>query len=500
MRSKRKLNNNMPEEVLPDERWEMSERLDDNEQRLKRKFDKCSDFYIRKIVIADSFPILIAFIEGMVDAKHADTALIEPLLRCREAPPNHPDEMLKWLQKECLPVLQTEIVDKPDEPVKRIVNGKIVIMIDQTKTFLSLEIQSESINRQPEESLTETVIRGSHMGFLENIDINIAMIRQRLRTPYLKTEMFTVGHMTKTRIIVAYLENVASKQMVDEIKTRIKRIDTEAVLESGQIEEWISDRTYTIFPLLEMSERPDTVTGFLLEGKVTIFVDGTPMTISAPTTFWEGFQTAEDYYNNTIFSTAIRWLRYLFSFIALLLPSFYVAVTNFHQEMIPTGLALSIAAARQAAPFPTLVEAVMMEITFEVLREAGIRLPTPIGPTISIVGALVIGEAAVQAGIISAPIVIVVALTGIASFLVPKVNMNNAIRLLRFPMILLAGMFGLYGIVIGLLALLIHLVNLHSFGVPYMSPLAPFRKMGALDVLIKAPSWILFRKQRKSKG
>lgn len=491
---------NMPEMIRFDEKWEMSDRLDENVRQLQHIFAKCSDFCMRKIVLDDSFPILIAYIEGLVDTKHADTALLEPLIRRMDRPKDHPVSMMEWLQKEFVSVVQAELVEKSDEVVKRIINGEMVLMADRTKVFMALDMKTSDVNRQPQESLTEAVIRGSHLGFVENVSINVAMIRHRIRTPYLKTEQFYVGNLTKTRVVVVYIENIASPEIVEEIKRRIRRLDIEAVLESGQIEECISDNKYTIFPLFQLTERPDTVTGLLLEGKVTILIDGTPMTLSAPHTFWEGFQTAEDYYNKYIFSTAIRWLRYLFAMIAMLLPSFYVAVTNFHQEMIPTGLALSIAAARQTAPFPTMVEALMMEIVFEVLREAGIRLPTPIGPTISIVGALVIGEASVQAGIISAPIIIVVALTGIASFLIPKVGMNYAIRLLRFPIIALAGMFGLYGIFAGLLAILIHLVNLESAGVPYMAPIAPFKKEGLADVLVRAPSWVLYRRGKKEGG
>jgi spore germination protein KA len=211
--------------------------------------------------------------------------------------------------------------------------------------------------------------------------------------------------------------------------------------------------------------------------------------------FWHGFQVAEDYYMHFIFATQLRWLRFLFGFIALAFPSFYVAVTTYHQEMIPTGLALTLAASREIIPFPTLVETFMMEITFDALREAGIRLPKPVGQTISIVGALVIGQAAVQAGIISAPIVMIVSLTGIASFLIPLPTMSQAISLLRFPMLIAAGMFGLYGIGMFLIVLIVHLANLRSFGVPYLAPLAPLNFSGLLDVLFRAPWQVISKRQ-----
>ncbi|SDY04466.1 spore germination protein KA [Evansella caseinilytica] len=476
----------------------LSEHIDENETALKDVFMNCSDLYMRKIIIAKSFPGLIVYIQGLADIEHIETALLKPLAAMKSFSDATASALVTWMNKELFSIVQAEMVVERKDVIQRIMLGEVMILVDGTKEAIAVNVENQQLNRQPEEPLSESLIRGARVGFIEDVKVNVVLIRRRVRMPELKVEKFLIGKLSNTSVILMYIEHLSSDKVVKEIKKRLESIDVDIVLESGNIEELISDSRYSPFPLMQTTERPDTAAALLMEGKSCILVDGSPMAMVAPVTFWQGFQTMEDYNTFFLFASATRWLRYLFAAIALLLPSFYVAVANFHQEMIPTALALSIAAARELVPFPTMVEALMMEIAFEGLREAGIRLPTPIGPTISIVGALVIGEAAVQAGIISAPVVIVVALTGIASFLIPKLNMSNALRLMRFPVTLFAGLFGLYGVVVALLAILIHLVNLRSFGMPYMSPAAPFQSSGLLDVFIKAPTWILYKRKRKT--
>lgn len=240
---------------------------------------------------------------------------------------------------------------------------------------------------------------------------------------------------------------------------------------------------------MEYTERPDTVTAQLLEGRFAIFVDGTPFALIGPVTMWQMMQASEDYYERFFISNMVRWIRFLFLIMALFLPAIYVAVTTYHHDMLPTTLILSIAAARESIPFPALVEALMMEISFEALREAGIRLPKTVGQAVSILGALVIGQAAVQAGIVSAPIVIVVSLTGIASFTIPRFNFAITVRLLRFPIMLMAGLFGLFGIIIATTLIATHLTKLTSFGVPYMSGYSPYNHTDQKDIVVRAPWW-----------
>jgi len=308
-----------------------------------------------------------------------------------------------------------------------------------------------------------------------------------------------IGTISRTKVMVTYLDNMAAPELVTEVKTRLKKDEMGSVLESGYIEEMIRDAPYSPFPVMKMTERPDSVAASLIEGRVAILTNGTPMALIIPMTFWQTFQTVEDYYMNFLFATLLRWIRYFFAGIVVFLPSVFIAITTYHPEMLPTALALSIAGSREIVPFPTLVETLLMEVIFEALREAGIRLPRPIGQTISIVGALVIGQSAVQAGIVSAPIVIIVALTGIAAFLIPDTNTAQGFRIVRFPLMVLGGSFGLFGIGMGTLALLIHLVNIRSFGTYYMWPIAPFKAGGLWDVAVRAPWWIMNKRHLRTR-
>ncbi|XEC96288.1 spore germination protein [Paenibacillus tarimensis] len=475
----------------------LSGNLSDNEAALRQIFANSSDFYVRPVTFFQSVPGQIVYLRILVDSGGMDKSLLEPLTKHKDDfEYESPSQFIEQLKNESLAVAQATIVSKLGETAQLIAEGHTILMVDSSMEAIAVKLVNNQFNRQLEEPATEALIRGPHIGFIENIDMNIALIRKRVRIPHLKMEMLSAGKVTKTPVAMAYIEHLASPSVIEEMRKRLLKIDVDIILESGHIEELISDNPFSPFPTMQMSERPDTVAALLLDGKVAVLVDGTPMALVAPSTFWQGFQTVEDYYTSYIFGTLIRWLRYLFAFLALLLPSIYIAITTFHPEMIPTSLVLSIAASREIAPFPALVETLMMEVAFEGLREAGVRLPRPVGQTISIVGALVIGEAAVMAGIISAPIVIIVSLTGIASFLIPKINMSQAIRLSRFPMMLLAGSFGLYGIGAGIIALLIHLVNLRSFGVPYMFPVAPFHASGIWDVLLRAP-WKMLNKRQQ---
>ena len=300
-----------------------------------------------------------------------------------------------------------------------------------------------------------------------------------------------VGKYTKTKVVISYMEGIADHALIEEIENRISRIEIDGVLESGYIEQFIEDSPYSPFPQLLYTERPDVACANLLEGRAVIMIEGTPFSLIAPVSFFSLFQSQEDFYERFWIGASIRALRFVFLVIALFLPSIYVAVTTFHQEMVPTFLLISIASSREGVPFPAIIEAIMMEIAFEALREAGIRLPKQVGSAVSIVGALVIGQAAVQAGIVSAPMVIVVSITGIASFMVPRYSIGLAIRMIRFPIILLAGFMGFIGVMLAFILLIIHLSNLRSFGIPYLSPIATLQKNAFKDTLIRSPIWKL---------
>jgi spore germination protein KA len=303
-----------------------------------------------------------------------------------------------------------------------------------------------------------------------------------------------VGRKTKTSISLAYIRGVARDDLIAEVRRRIRRIDTDAILDAGILEQYIEDAPFSLFPTVNYTERPEVAASRILEGRVAILIDGTPIVNTVPMLFLESFQTPDDYNYRWMFSTLIRWIRFLTFGLSITFPSLYVAFSTYHQELIPTPLLISMAAAEEGTPFPAVVEVVLMGIIFEILREAGIRLPHPIGTAVSIVGALVIGETAVAAGLIGAPVVIIVALTAITSFVVPF-QVESA-TLIRLGLVIPAGFFGLIGIVNGLMLILIHLATLRSFGVPYLSPLAPMITTDLKDTVIRAPFWKLLTRPR----
>lgn len=461
--------------------------LDDNVEVLKKLFSDCSDFVIREFRLKHSARAAAIFVDGLIDTAEVNQAL-KSLMVLEKG-----DDDIEVIEEALLPVSQIARVNDYKQLLQAVLSGDTGIMVDGNVEALTLGIRGAE-KRSVNEPEGEAVVRGPREGFIENIRTNTSMLRRKLRTPRLKMKSLVVGRETNTNIVVAFLEGIADPQVVEEVSQRISNIDIDAILESGYIEELIQDNVYSPFPQLMYSERPDTVAASILEGRVAIFVDGTPMVLIAPATFWMMMQASEDYFERFQMTTLLRWLRYLFLIIALVTPALYVAITTYHQQMLPTTLLLSVAAARESIPFPAIVEALIMEIAFEALREAGIRLPKTVGQAVSILGALVVGQAAVQAGIVSAPMVIVVSLTGIASFTIPHFNAAISLRMLRFPLMIAASILGIYGILVGVLLILGHMANLRSFGVPYLSPLAPMSVGDLKDVLVRVP-WSLMEKR-----
>ncbi|MBD0383174.1 spore germination protein [Paenibacillus sedimenti] len=453
---------------------------------LEEHFANCSDVVFQPVKWNDC-EVLLVYVEGMVDLQFFAQLL--------QAAPN---DVITEEGKPCLSLaerleqIRTIGTITPagtlDELVKGVFVGNVAILADGERSLL-INGMGKTPERKIAEPEAETLIRGPREGFIEQLQTNLIMLRRRLPTPHFKMESLTLGKLTQTKVVMAYIDGIATDSVVQEVRNRVSSIDIDGIVDSGYIEEFIEDMPYSPFPQVQNTERPDVVVGNLLEGKIAVLASGSPSALLVPLTFWGGLQSSEDYYERYMIGTFFRWIRFLLFVIALFLPSLYVAISTFHQEMIPTNLLLTIAGAREANPFPALVEALLMEITFEALREAGVRLPKQVGSAVSIVGVLVIGEAAVQAGIVSTPMVIVVSITGIASFAIPRFNMQYSVRVLRFPLIILGGTLGLFGIGIGFLGILIHLSSLRSFGIPYFSPIAPVNFGGLRDVLIRAPHW-----------
>ncbi|WP_165822658.1 spore germination protein [Paenibacillus montanisoli] len=474
--------------------------LEENEAVFKNLFHSCSDVVFRSFQIGGQKNALLFYIDGLIDEKQLDESLLKPLML--SSSPEQLDagqDLLTFLQNQFISVSQVKRASNISSIVLDVLKSSIVILIADQTEGLILNVPGGK-TRSVEQTSSETTIRGPRDSFTESIRTNTSLIRRRIRSARLKIETLTVGELTQTDVAIAYIEDIANEAVIQEVRSRIRNIKIDGVLESGYIEQFIEERSFSPFPQYLVTERPDYVVSALLEGRVAILTDGSPFIISGPMTFWGFLQAGEDYYDRVLFANLIRFIRLVLTMVALFLPSIYVALTTFHQQMIPTKLLLSVSAAREGVPFPALVEALLMESTFEGLREAGVRLPKQVGQAVSIVGGLVVGQAAVQAGIVSAPMVIVVSLTGIASFAIPRYNFSFAFRILRFPMILLAGMFGLYGITAGFLCLLIHLSGLKSLGVPYLFPTAPVNFQGLKDSIFRAPLWTMhFRPQLDGK-
>ncbi|WP_308634398.1 spore germination protein [Paenibacillus silvisoli] len=406
-----------------------------------------------------------------------------------------PEDVIAFFGRSGVSANSAIVVNSYDEAVLNILNGSIVIFINEWDQALSYEALNVAM-RQVSESVLEPVVQGPRWSTVEEIEKNIGMLRSLLKSPNFKLESFVAGKEVRRDIAYGYLEGAVNPEMLTEFKRRIEDVGEEDILETSYLEEWIGEGKYSPFPQVRYTERPDSSIAALLDGKIVVMVSGTPTMMICPGLFFEYFSATEDYYHRPTFSSFIRLLRVGAFFIALMLPSVYIALTTFHSELIPTVLLLAILDTREGIPFPAFFEAFLMEIFFELLREAGIRMPRPIGSAVSIVGALVIGQAAIQAKIASPVMIIVVALTGIASFALPQYNMALAVRILRFPLMLLAASLGGLGIMTGFLLLLLHLTCQRSLGQPYLSSMAPLEINQLRDIFIVVPRKILTRSPR----
>lgn len=467
--------------------------IETNLRLLKDVFKECDDLIFREFICAQQEPIKLALIyvdgltnKGLVSDQIMKALALElPLVSTNEE--INKANALQFIKMRGLCIHQVRETNVIADAINTILSGDTLLLVDGHDTAI-INGSREWASRGIEESKTEVVVRGPKEAFVETLLINTSLLRRKIKNPNLKIEFHKIGEQTKTDIAVVYLVGVVQEGLVQEVKNRLERIKIDGILESGYIEDFIRDSPGSPFSTVFHTDRPDRVAANLLEGRLAIMVDGTPIVLTVPSLFLDIIQNPEDYYENYQFAIAARILRFATLFISLLVPSLYIAVINFHPEMIPTPLLLSIAAQREAVPFPLFIEILVMEVVFEVLREAGIRLPRPAGQAVSIVGALIVGQAAVQAGLVSAATVIVVALTGISSFTL-YYGGSLAIRLIRFPLMFLAAALGLFGLISGVVFLVIHLASLRSFGVPFLSPVAPKSSNALQDTAARYPWW-----------
>lgn len=474
--------------MIENEDKRISSNLKSNIEYFYKIFKNDMDFLLREFNVGGKSAALLC-LASLVEREEVERDIIQPLQNSNIGLTNA-DLIPAILEKEIIYHADVEKETNISTLIQSITIGKVIVLIEgveQAILFDAIKQEKRAID-QPE---TERVVRGPKDGFIEQISTNVALLRYRLPVPEFRIEETEVGARTRTKVAVCYLEDIANEKLIEEIKKRIDAIQIDGVLDAGYIEQFVQDNPWSPFPQILNTERPDKVVGNLLEGRVAILVEGSPFALIAPATFNQFYQTSEDYYDRWLITSAIRAIRILALFFSLTFSSFYVTVLSFHPELIPSGFVVAASSGRHGVPFPVFVEVLLMEIAMEILREATIRMPQQVGGALSIVGVLVVGQAAVQAGFVSPITVVIIALSTIGSFATPSYNVATAFRMLRFPLIILAGTFGLLGLAVGIILILNHMISLRSLGVPYMIPFSPGNLSTAKDSIVRAPlNWL----------
>lgn len=488
-----KTNVNKNTDTYEYEHTKVSHILESNKITIKNILSTFSDLIIREVKITNNpkFGAMLVYLNNMTETGLIEESIIEKLTSKREEYTYNPGT--KDYSRYLFGIRDEDIHMDMGRVIDSILSGKLILFIDGLNEAMIINI-SKPPARSIEEPQVETVIRGPREGFTESMTTNITLIRKKIKSTNLKMETIKIGRQTRTDITIAYLSTIANSKILNEVKERLNKIDIDSVIGSNYIKEYIEDDPISTFPSVFSTERPDVVATKILEGRIAIIVDGTPLVITVPSLFIEFLITNEDYYLKFVPGTINRWIRYLSFILTITLPGVYLAITTFHQEVIPTPLLITFIKARSKVPYSELLECFLMLLMYEILREAGVRMPRAVGQAMSVVGALVLGQAAVEAGIVSTPMVIVVSTTAICSFSIPATDMYAAVTAPRFIFMALGGTFGLLGLTCGIIILFMVLISKRSFGVPYMAPLAPFISEESLDLLMRRPIWAKFRR------
>lgn len=467
----------------PLEHQELTQSLDENAEKLVQIFGERSDLHFRKMSVQDAPRAAVLYLESLIDEVILDQFVMREILHRIEASDSHSIDT----DAVHLSTNKLERVDTVGKAQEYLLQGYCLILLDQQSHAIAAATGGGD-RRPVTESPVETVVRGPREAFNETLITNIGLVRRRLQSGNLKVEIMKVGEYGKTPLAILSIEGLVQDGIVEEVRNRLKKIEIDGVLDTLYLEEMIEDPNgYTPFPTIFNSERPDRIAAGLLEGRVAIMLEGTPVSLLVPATIGMFLTSNEDYYQRYDISSFLKMLRAIAFFISLTLPGFYVSLLTFHQEMIPTPLLIALTGQREGVPFGIAIELAFMEFTFEILREAGLRLPKTIGAAVSIVGGLVLGQAAVEAGLVAQSTVIAVSLTAIASFTTPSYNFAISARLLRFVLLLLSAILGISGLIFGLIFIYVHLNTLRSFSVPYLSPIEPFQKAGWKDLFLRVP-------------
>ncbi|NLO46746.1 MAG: spore germination protein [Clostridiales bacterium] len=469
--------------------------LDENINAVARLFTDVDILRIRRIENNHNKKqkYAIVYIDGVVDSAIMNDNLIKPLMVSTVQTSGK--DLLDTVMNQIVQINDIKKTNQMEDIVEAVAYGDTVLFVDGAQQALILNTKNFQ-TRPIAEPENEKNLAGPREGFSEIILLNLSLIRRKILSPDLKMKFLSLGRRTKTKVCVCYIDGLVNKQILEELMRRLNQIDIDAVLDTGYINELIKDAQTSPFRTIGDTERPDVVIGNLMEGRIAVFLDGSPSVLTVPFLFIENFQSSEDYYVSFFYSSFMRMLRISGFFLTITVPAMYIAVVAFHHEMMPIQLFINIASERQGVPLPAALEAILMLIVFDVLRESGIRMPTGVGQALSIVGALVIGQAAVEAKLVAAPMIIVVAFTGITKMLLPK--MPAPMIYLRLFLLILASSFGFFGVVLGLSCIAIHIINLRSFGIPQVTLTANLKYQEVKDTYIRAPWWTMIRRPRSS--
>lgn len=458
----------------------ISESATENMNYLRKVFINNSDMVFREFDCG-SIHCGVVYIDGMSDKILLDDYLFEPLMAMDKEVASAGE-----LKNRVIAVSDVKEVTKMSQATISVMSGEALVFFDGLDSVLVIASRSWP-NRGVNEPSSETVIRGPRDGFTETIRFNTALLRRRIRDTNLRIEAMQCGVRSKTDVAIAYIDDIVNKGVLQELKERLNRIDIDAILDSGYVEQFIQDNEKTPFPQVQSTERPDVTAAALYEGRVCVIVDGSPFVLIVPAVMVDFFQAPDDYYNSWINGTSVRILRLIGIMTALILPGLYVAVTSFHSDLIPTKLAYAIAASREGVPFPSYIEVFLMEAALAFLIQAVIKLPKPIGSTIGIVGGLIIGQSAVTAGLVSPIMIIILGVTAITTFLIPNYEITSAFAFFRIIIIICSAILGLYGIMLGVIFMIIHLTRIKSFGVPYLAPAVGLVWSDTKDLCVRMP-------------
>lgn len=446
-------------------------------QVLLNKIDLSFDVIVRPVPNAN---LDVVFIATLVDLTRVEERLLGPLTH---VPTKRVRDVSTWLDNT-LRLSNIRRVPNVDEAVHALLDNKAVLCLPNE--YITVGVQGLN-RRSPQEPSTDVAIRGPRDGFTESIDTNVSLLRMRIKDPKLTFDKFVIGERSRTTVLLAYIRDLASPDLVHEATNRLRQVKIDGLLENGVLEQWIEDNHWSPYPQLQATERPDKTAAALLEGRIAFIADGTPFVLLAPSVLISFFQTTDDYSQRWWSGTALRLIRIIAFIVSIFVPSLYIAFTMYNPELIPLKMVLQLASTREGIPLPIVMEALVMEIMVELVREAGNRMPQQMGQSYTIVGGLVIGDIAVQAGIVSPIMVVAVGLTALGAFAIPNYEAALVTRMIRFPMLLATSLFGIIGTLGFALILLAHLSTLKSFGVPYLTPFGQMAVQDLKDTLVRPP-------------